>query len=188
MFAITERLLLRPGWAEDAPALSRAIGDHEVVRNLSRVPWPYALGDAERFIALPQEHGRPSLLIFRREGASPELIGGIGLNDGVNGTPELGYWLARAHWGRGYATEAGRALLAICDETLRLPHLIASHALDNPASGRVLAKLGFRPTGEIGRMPSPGRGGEMEVRGFLRPRFARGEAAVDEQEDAPLAA
>ncbi|MDO6413972.1 GNAT family N-acetyltransferase [Sphingomonas sp. BIUV-7] len=187
MFAITERLLLRPGWIEDAPALSRAIGDHAVVRNLARAPWPYALGDAEHFLAMPQRHDRPHMLIFRREGATPELIGGIGLSDGVNDTPELGYWLARAHWGRGYATEAGRALIAACDETLRLPHLIAAHALDNPASGRVLAKLGFRPTGEIGRMHSLGRGGEMDVRGLIRPRFARGEAVADEQA-APLAA
>jgi RimJ/RimL family protein N-acetyltransferase len=188
MFAITERLLLRPGWNEDAPALSRAIGDHAVIRNLARAPWPYALGDAERFLAQPHRFDRPRLLVFRREGAAPELVGGIAIEDGVNGTPELGYWLARAHWGKGYATEAGRALIATCDETLRLPHLIASHALDNPASGRVLAKLGFRPTGEIGRLHSLGRGGEMEVRGLIRPRFAMGEMAADEQEDAPLAA
>jgi RimJ/RimL family protein N-acetyltransferase len=158
MFAITERLLLRPGWAEDAPALSRAIGDFAVVRNLSRAPWPYAQTDADQFLELPQQHDRPRLLIFRREGAAPELIGGVGLQDGVNGTPELGYWLARAHWGKGYATEAGRALIAACDETLRLPHLIASHALDNPASGNVLRKLGFRPTGRIVPRESRARG------------------------------
>ncbi|PZU11678.1 GNAT family N-acetyltransferase [Sphingomonas sp.] len=188
MFAITERLLLRPGWIEDAPALSRAIGDHAVIRNLARAPWPYALGDAEQFLSLPQQQDRPRMLIFRREGGTPELIGGIGIHDGVNGTPELGYWLARAHWARGYATEAGRALVAICDETLRLPHLIASHALDNPASGAVLRKLGFRPTGEIGRLHSLGRRGEMDVKGFIRPRFARGEAVSDQAENAPLAA
>lgn len=185
MFAITERLLLRPGWIEDAPALSRAIGDRAVVRNLARAPWPYALGDAERFLSMPQQHDRPRLLVFRRGGPAPELVGGVGIHDGVNGTPELGYWIARAHWGQGYATEAGRALIATCDETLRLPHLIASHALDNPASGAVLRKLGFRPTGEIGRMHSLGRGAEMEVKGFLRPRFARGEAA---RQDAAIAA
>ena len=51
MFARTKRLTLRPGWPEDAPALSRAIGHESVVSNLSRVPWPYALGDAEAFLA-----------------------------------------------------------------------------------------------------------------------------------------
>lgn len=188
MFAITERLLLRPGWIEDGSALSRAIGDEAVVRNLSRVPWPYALVDAEHFLSLPQQHDRPRMLIFRREGAAPELIGGIGLSDGVGGTPQLGYWIARAHWGRGYATEAARALIAACDETLRLPHIVAAHAIDNPASGRVLAKLGFRPTGETGRVHSAGRGGDMDVRGLIRPRFARGKAAAANEENAPLAA
>ena len=51
MFARTERLLLRPGWAEDAPALARAIGDEMIVRNLAVVPWPYSLRDAEAFLA-----------------------------------------------------------------------------------------------------------------------------------------
>ncbi len=43
MFARTERLLLRPGWLEDAPALARAIGEEAVVRNLARAPWPYGM-------------------------------------------------------------------------------------------------------------------------------------------------
>lgn len=168
MFAITERLLLRPGWAEDAPALSRAIGEEAVVRNLSRVPWPYALGDAERFLALPQDPRRPRCLIFLRDCAT--LIGGIGLNDtGEGDAAELGYWLARDHWGQGYATEAGRAITAMADETLRLPKLKASHALDNPASGRVLRKLGFGPNG-TGRLHSLSRGAEMDVRLFARVR------------------
>ncbi len=168
MFAITERLLLRPGWAEDAPALSRAIGEEAVVRNLARAPWPYALGDAERFLALPQAVTRPRFLIFLRDCAT--LIGGIGLNDTDGGeTAELGYWLGRAHWGQGYATEAGRAVVALADDSLRLPKLKASHALDNPASGRVLRKLGFGPNG-LGRLHSLARGQEMDVRLFARAR------------------
>src|SRR4029453_3588759 len=54
MFARTERLLLRPGWAEDAPALARAIADEQVVRNLATAPWPFALEDAEAFLAAPR--------------------------------------------------------------------------------------------------------------------------------------
>jgi RimJ/RimL family protein N-acetyltransferase len=168
MFAITERLLLRPGWAEDAPALSRAIGDEQVVRNLARAPWPYALGDAERFLALPQNPRRPRCLIFLRDCA--RLIGGIGLNDTDDEeTAELGYWLAQDYWGQGYATEAGHAIVAMADESLRLPRLKASHALDNPASGRVLRKLGFGQNGS-GRLHSLSRGQEMDVRLFARAR------------------
>jgi RimJ/RimL family protein N-acetyltransferase len=167
MFAITERLLLRPGWAEDAPALSRAIADESVVRNLSRAPWPYALGDAERFLSEPQTPKRPRLLVFLRDCA--RLIGGVGINDGEGDEAELGYWIARDHWGQGYATEAGQAIVAMADESLRLPALKAAHAIDNPASGKVLDKLGFRPSGD-GVMHSLGRHGEMPVRYFARER------------------
>lgn len=177
MFAITERLLLRPGWAEDAPALSRSIGEEAVVRNLARAPWPYALGDAERFLSQPNSPRRPKMLVFLRDRA--RLIGGIGLMGEDGEDAELGYWIARDHWGRGYATEAGRAVVAMADESLRLPALTAAHAIDNPASGKVLRKLGFRPRG-TGRMHSIARQAEMEVRLFAR---ARSGAAAE-----PLAA
>jgi RimJ/RimL family protein N-acetyltransferase len=179
MFAITERLLLRPGWGEDAPALSRAIGDEAVVRNLARAPWPYALGDAEQFLGLPQTPGRPRFLIFLRD--ANELVGGIGL-DGEDEV-ELGYWIARAHWGKGIATEAGRAVVDLADASLRLPKLKASHAIDNPASGRVLGKIGFRPTGAFADLYSQGRGCMLRTRQFARERVAAPAADV-----APLAA
>jgi RimJ/RimL family protein N-acetyltransferase len=165
MFAVTERLLLRPGWAEDAPALARAIGDEAVARNLARVPFPYALEDAERFLASPCDPLRPTFVIALRE--DNRLIGGIGISDGE---ANLGYWIARDHWGRGYATEAGRAVLALADASLRLPRVRASHALDNPASGRVLRKLGFQPTGKKAWLGSLARGVPMETRLFVRER------------------
>lgn len=167
MFAITERLLLRPGWAEDAPALAQAIGDEAIVRNTARVPWPYTLSDAEAFLALPVAPLRPRFLIFRRDDA--RLVGGIGLMG--EAVAELGYWIARAAWGQGFASEAGRAVVALADQSLRLPRLVASHALDNPASGRVLAKLGFVPGG-VGRLHSIARGGDLDVRLFARDRQA----------------
>jgi RimJ/RimL family protein N-acetyltransferase len=179
MFAITERLLLRPGWGEDAPALSRAIGDEAVVRNLARVPWPYALGDAEQFLAQPQTPNRPRFLIFLR--GTNELVGGIGL-DGEDEI-QLGYWIARAHWGKGLATEAGRAVVDLADASLRLPRLKASHAIDNPASGRVLGKIGFRPTGGLADLHSLGRGCTIRTRLFARERVA-----IASVEAAPLAA
>ena len=171
MFAVTERLLLRPGWPEDAPALSRAIGDEAVVRNLARAPWPYTLGDAERALASPRsDPRRPAFLIARRD--SPEIVGGIALG-GEGDEIELGYWIARRWWGRGFATEAGRAVLALADIGLRLPRIAAAHAIDNPASGAVLRKLGFRAGGKARRY-SVARGGEMEVRLCTRERGAGG--------------
>jgi RimJ/RimL family protein N-acetyltransferase len=165
MFARTDRLLLRPGWAEDAPALAQAIGDELIVRNLAVVPWPYSLRDAEAFLAAPRDPLLPSLLIFERTGSEPSLVGSCGLGRRASGAVELGYWIARPHWGQGFATEAGRALLDIA-KALGLKRLEASHFLDNPASGRVLEKLGFRSTGLIAPRLSCARGTEIPARYF----------------------
>src|SRR5919112_3406258 len=146
MFARTPRLLLRPGFPEDAPALAAAIADEAIARNLANVPWPYRMRDAEAFLASPRDPVLPSLLVFERTDGSPQLVGSCGLGRRPSGAVEMGYWIARTHWGRGFATEAGRALIEIA-RALKLPRLEASHFLDNPASGRVLEKLGFKPTG-----------------------------------------
>ena len=66
MFARTERLLLRPGWQEDAPALARAIGEEAVVRNLARAPWPYGEEEAQQFLSQPIDPTQPRFLIFAR--------------------------------------------------------------------------------------------------------------------------
>ena len=166
MFERTERLLLRPGWPEDAPALQRAIADEGIVRNLAKVPWPYSLADAQAFLAREQNPSEPAMLIFLRGGAAPELIGGIGFGRAPDGTLEFGYWIARTHWGRGYATEGGRAVLATGRDSLRIAKLSAGHFLDNPASGRVLQKLGFRSTGHVVRRFSLGRGHAAPCRLF----------------------
>lgn len=159
MFTRTARLLLRPGWAEDAPALAAAIGDERIVRNLATAPWPYRLRDAEAFLAQPRDPVLPSFLIFERTDAEPRLLGSCGLGRRASGAVELGYWVARRFWGRGVATEASRALLDIA-HMLRLPRLQASHFLDNPASGRVLEKLGFLHTGIAAPRYSCARGDE----------------------------
>jgi RimJ/RimL family protein N-acetyltransferase len=162
MFARTERLTLRPGWIEDAPALHAAVADEAVVRNLASLPWPYRLADAETWLSREGDPHRGGMLIFRRGAAAPELIGVIGLDPGAGGDVHLdswhlGYWIARPHWGRGYATEAGRAMVALARHSLRLERLSSAHFLDNPASGRVLRKLGFRPTGEVRTLASRAR-------------------------------
>lgn len=166
MFARTERLLLRPGWREDAPALCRAVADEGIVRNLAKAPWPYGLADAEAFLARePKAHEASSLIFLRGEGA-PELVGSIGFGRTPDDELELGYWIARPHWGRGIATEAGRAVLAYARESLRLPRLVAGHFLDNPASGRVLEKLGFAATGVTRGRYSAGRDAIAPCREF----------------------
>jgi RimJ/RimL family protein N-acetyltransferase len=166
MFARTPRLLLRPGFAEDAPALAMAIGDEAIVRNLAVVPWPYTLRDAEAFLASPRDPVLPA-----------QLVGSCGLARRPSGAVELGYWIARSHWGRGFATEACTALVDIA-RTLVLPCLEGAHFLDNPASGRVLEKLGFEPLGIVAPRLSCARGTEVPAR-LMRLRLA-GECAEDE--------
>ena len=158
MFARTPRLLLRPGWIEDAPALSRAIGDEAVVRNLARAPWPYALGDAESFLTMPRSPSVANFLIFESPTEAPRLVGGIAIDPPTAGEAEFGYWLTPDAWGRGYATEAGRQVIEIARHAIGLRRLHAGHFTDNPASGRVLTKLGFRFTGRIEPRHSRARG------------------------------
>ena len=173
MFARTERLLLRPGWHEDAPALFQAICDERVVRNLAQAPWPYTFAHAETFLARERDPRDMSLLIFLRTTGEPRLVGGIGVHRLESGEDELGYWIARPFWGRGIATEAGRAVIANARDTLRIKRLVAGHFLDNPASGRVLAKLGFRPAGTERRY-SAGRDAEVPCRLFEMELAAEG--------------
>ena len=167
MFAVTPRLLLRPGWREDAPALLAAIADQRVVCNLAQAPWPYGLADADAFLTRERKAHEPACLIMLRGERAPRLIGGIGFGRlPGSGDVEFGYWLARPFWGCGYATEAGRALLAGARDSLRLKRLVAGHFLDNPASGRVLAKLGFQPTGVTRLRWSAGRRAEAPCKEF----------------------
>jgi len=169
-------LLLRPGWAEDAAALHAAIADEMIVRNLSTAPWPYRLRDAEAFLAGPRDPVLPTLLMFERTSAAPQLVGACGLGRRPSGAVEMGYWVARAFWGRGLATEACTALIDIA-RTLGLPSLEGSHFVDNPASGRVLEKLGFEPIGIVAPRLSCARGCEAPAR-LMRLRLCAEREAV----------
>ncbi len=181
MFARTPRLLLRPGFPEDAPALAAAIADEGIARNLANVPWPYSVRDAEAFLACPRDPVLPSLLIFERGAHAPHLVGACGLGRRPSGSVELGYWIAKPFWGRGYASEACAALVDMA-RALGLRSLEGSHFLDNPASGRVLEKLGFAPVGIVAPRMSCARGEPVPAR-QMRLQLAR-EAAGEHPEEA----
>ena len=167
MFARTERLTLRPGWIEDAPALAHAMNDEAVAHNLVRVPWPYSLQEAEAYLSGDGD-ALPAFSIFLRTLGAPRLIGGIGLHCDSDGGVELGYWIARRCWGLGYATEAGKAVIDLAHGSLRIPRITATPLLDNRSSAHVLRKLGFRPTGAIVRRHSLARGREEACAVFER--------------------
>ncbi|MFY7745358.1 MAG: GNAT family N-acetyltransferase [Erythrobacter sp.] len=157
MFHRSERLFLRPAFPEDCGAILAGIGEESIVRNLARAPWPYTMDDARNFAALPQDQRLPHFLVTVPGNG---VIGSAGMGE-HEGEPELGYWIAREHWGRGYATEAAGAVLRIA-RTLGHRRVVAGHFTDNPASGRVLRKLGFIPTGRPGKRFSLARGQMVE--------------------------
>jgi RimJ/RimL family protein N-acetyltransferase len=163
MFARTPRLLLRPGFPEDASALAAAIADEAIARNLANVPWPYRMRDAEAFLAAPRDPVLPSLLIFERTEGAPQLVGACGLGRRPSGAVEMGYWIARPFWGRGLATEACGALIEMA-RALGLSTVEGSHFIDNPASARVLEKLGFEALGIIAPRLSCARGTDVPAR------------------------
>jgi RimJ/RimL family protein N-acetyltransferase len=116
----------------------------------------------------------PTFLIAERTDGEPRIVGSCGLARRPSGAVELGYWIARAHWGKGFATEAGGALIDIA-RTLKLPRLEGSHFVDNPASGRVLEKLGFQPTGLSTTRYSCARGAEATSKLYRLSLVSRGE-------------
>lgn len=147
MFARTKRLTLRPGWPEDARVVAQALSHDDVATKLPRMPWPYAENTAER-PTIPSTADGNWCLILAHEQATPQIVGGIGIYPAEDiGGHEIGYWLTPSAWGRGYATEAGRAMLGIARYAMGLTSLKGRYFLDNPVSGNVLRKLGFQPAG-----------------------------------------
>lgn len=156
MFHRSERLFLRPAFPEDWQAILAHVGQEGIVRNLARAPWPYGEAEARSFAGMEQDKRLPHFLVtLPGEG----VIGSAGLGE-QDGETEIGYWIGRDYWGHGFATEAGCAVIAIA-RMLGHRRLIAGHFVDNPASGRVLRKIGFRPTGQIRQRHSLARGGEV---------------------------
>ena len=165
MFHRTRRLFLRPAFPEDWQALYAGIADQGVVRNLARAPWPYTKEDARAFAARGQDTRLPSFLVTMPTSDGERLIGSAGLGRDEDRQVQCGYWIARPFWGRGFATEALGGVIQVA-RVLGHDRVVGAHFLDNPASGRVLEKAGFVPTGRIKPCFSCGRGEEAPVREF----------------------
>jgi RimJ/RimL family protein N-acetyltransferase len=153
----TPRLRLRPLKSADARRIARLANDPGVVRMVSRMPEPYALADAEAFLAHVQDADPRREQVFAVDRPGEGQIGMLGFHPGDLGRTELGYWLGRPHWGQGYATEAVAAALAWARDGWGRRMIVAGHFEDNPASGGVLCKAGFLYTGEVQRRWSTAR-------------------------------
>lgn len=148
----TERLLLRNFLLSDAQAVSTLAGDQEVARNTLNIPHPYDPEHAEEWITSHrgQFERREAVTYAITRKPDGVLIGAVGLIlDLANDSGELGYWIGREYWGRGYATEAAHAVVEWAFRSLQLNRIHASHFPRNPASGRVLEKLGMRHEGRL---------------------------------------
>ena len=148
----TERLILRPLSLADAPAVKELAGEREIADTTLNIPHPYEDGVAERWISTHQERYEKdrglSLAIVLRE--THALIGAIGMNtNAAHENAEIGYWVGKPYWNRGYCTEAARAIVAYGFDALKLHRIYAHHLSRNPASGRVMQKIGMRHEGTL---------------------------------------
>ena len=146
----TERLLLRPLVLSDAPELQRLVGHFAIADTTLNIPYPYPDGAAEAFIAshpakFAAGEGVTFAITHKHNGRIVGCISLVVTKRFRRG--ELGYWIANGLWNKGYATEAGRAVVAYGFEQLGLHKIEAIYLKRNPASGRVLHKLGFEPEG-----------------------------------------
>lgn len=146
----TSRLILRPFELTDAPGVQNLAGAREIAFNTGAVSHPYEDGMAEKWISTHQEKFEQGKLvnfaIVKKE--TIELCGAIGLTiNNKNYNAELGYWIGVPYWGQGYGTEAASKAIAYGFESLNLHRIYASHLTRNPASGRVLQKIGMTREG-----------------------------------------
>jgi 8-oxo-dGTP diphosphatase len=165
----TERLLLRPLLPGDAANLHRLVNDWAVVRNLSRLPFPYPRELADDWIASTARQsaaGAGYHLAITGQDEGAELIGCIGLRlDLTPRTGHVGYWVGRRFWAHGVASESVARLARWALANLDLDRLVAHVAVDNPASAAVLRRAGFRETGR-GEEAFLARGGKHPVLNF----------------------
>ncbi len=171
----TARLRLRAFSPADAPSLQRLAGDEAIARTTLSIPHPYEDGVAEAWI-LEQRRQREAgaqacfAVVRRDDGALAGVV--VLALDGDHARAELGYWIGTPYWGRGYATEAGRAALGYAFGALGLRRVHAAHMADNAASGRVLAKLGMRREGVLRQhIHKGGRFHDSVQYGLLREEF-----------------
>lgn len=144
------RLILRPFQPSDAPAVQAIAGAREIADTTLSIPHPYPDGAAAAWIGTHQAAWQAgtavTYAITPRDTGT--LVGAIGLSvDAAHASAEVGYWVAVPHWNQGYCTEAARLLMDFAFGPLRLHRIQARHLTRNPASGRVMQKLGMRLEG-----------------------------------------
>jgi ribosomal-protein-alanine N-acetyltransferase len=162
----TARLVLRPTRGSDADRAFEIQTDWQVTRMLCLASFPPDRDEIRRWFADHQrEWSAGEAYRFAVELAG-KMVGVVDVDGIVEREGSLGYWFDRAAWGRGYAFEAAHAVTRFAFEAVGLAKLKAGHAHDNPASGRVLTKLGFSPLDTVQRLSRP-RGENIMQRRYV---------------------
>jgi len=167
----TKRLVLRQLEDSDAMRFAKFGTDIEVGRMTGSFPHPFPLLSAEFKILHLRALKRRSLAhpyAVTRKGENL-IIGVVDLcKRETSGLWEIGYWIGRPYWGKGFATESCRALLEEADNTLGPADRVAGVFTDNPSSAQVLEKLGFEQDGPTGFYFSMARLAKAESQDFIR--------------------
>ena len=171
----TERLVLRPFTMEDVPGVVEFAGSEETYRGTLCMPRPYTEEDAVKWISSHNSQffngtGMESAITFNRQ-----FMGVVGLSiNKEHNRAEIGYWLGKPYWGKGYTTEAVRAIVRYAFEELELNRITSRHFPHNPASGKVLEKAGFTKEGFLrSEYLKDGKYLDAVVFGYLRQDFRR---------------
>ncbi|MFI4976123.1 MAG: GNAT family N-acetyltransferase [Caulobacterales bacterium] len=161
----TGRLTLRSPTAADAPRIAALGNDFEVARMTTSIPHPLTLEQVEDFLQRMACRDPAEEAVFALETPDDGVIGVLGFHpQDEESAPEIGYWLGRPYWGRGYATEAARAAMAWARDDWGRRFVMSGHFADNPTSGRVLCKAGFLYTGQVEQRHSLARGEDAPTR------------------------
>jgi RimJ/RimL family protein N-acetyltransferase len=140
----TERLTLRRPTLADVKAIARLANDRRIAENTRRLPYPYLQDHAVEFVRATATDPRDTVFLIEDNHAP---LGMVGISWLEPDAPELGYWLGVEHWGRGFGTEAARAVIDLFFEEFPHEHLVSGARVANPSSRNILEKCGFQWTG-----------------------------------------
>ena len=170
---------MRPFSLADASEVQRLAGDRSIADTTLNVPHPYEQGMAEGWISThqPKFEARELVTFAITLHDDAQLIGAINLKLDVDADrAELGYWIGKPWWNRGYCTEAAVAVIDYGFRVLNLNRINATHLARNPASGRVMQKAGMAHEGVARQhVKKWGLHEDLVLYGLLRETWARAE-------------
>ncbi len=148
----TRRLLLRSFMSGDAPIVAQLCNEPDIAATTLNIPHPYTVSMASEWIKGQRER-EESMIEWVWAITRPQhegVVGAVGLVFTLrHARGELGYWIGKPFWNQGYCTEAARAVLSTAFEELEMNRVHASHFERNPASGRVMEKIGMHKEGVL---------------------------------------